>query len=93
MSRRLPRYRPGPFTADQVREGDYHELSNGHPIACSPAGRDHTGPNVSGAEVLDTDPDVEWSGVDAGFSPEPKMLRAPDVAVGGDSWSARPFAR
>jgi len=93
MSRRLPRYRPGPFTADQIRDGDYYELSHGHPIECSPAGRDHTGPNVSGAEVLDTDPDVEWSGVDAGFSPEPKMLRAPDVAVGGDSWSARPFAR
>lgn len=72
----------GPFTADQIGEDDYYELSNGHPVECSPAGRDHTGPNVSGAEVLDTDPDVEWSGVDAGFSPEPKTLRAPDVAVG-----------
>jgi len=75
-----PRYQSGPFTADQIREDDYYELSNGHPIECSPSGRDLAGPNVSGAEVLDTDPDVEWSGVDAGFSPEPKMLRAPDVA-------------
>lgn len=88
---RQPHYQSGPFTADQIREDDYYELSNGHPIECSPAGRDHTGPNVSGAEVLDTDPDVEWSGVDAGFSPEPKMLRAPDVAVGqpigeGSGW-------
>lgn len=88
---RQPHFQSGPFTADQIREDDYYELSNGHPIECSPAGRDHTGPNVSGAEVLDTDPDVEWSGVDAGFSPEPKMLRAPDVAVGqpvgeGSGW-------
>jgi Uma2 family endonuclease len=72
----------GPFTADQIREDDYYELSNGHPIQCSPAGRDHSSSSVSGAEVLDTDPDVEWAGVDAGFSPEPKTLRAPDVAIG-----------
>ncbi len=72
----------GPFYADQIRDGDYYELSDGHAIECMPAGRDHTGPNVSGAEVLDTDPDVEWSGVDAGYSPEPGTLRAPDVAVG-----------
>jgi len=87
----LLRTQSGPFSADQIREDDYYELSNGHPIECSPAGRDHTGPNLSGAEVLDTDPDVEWAGVDAGFSPEPKTLRAPDVAVGppageGSGW-------
>jgi hypothetical protein len=52
MSRRLPRYRPGPFTADQIRDGDYYELSHGHPIECSPAGRDHTGPNVSGPRLV-----------------------------------------
>ncbi|MEE8525423.1 MAG: Uma2 family endonuclease [Thermoanaerobaculia bacterium] len=78
----LHREQAGPFFADQIGEEDYYELSNGHPIECSPAGRDHSAPNVSGAEVLDTDPDVEWSGIDAGFSPEPKTLRAPDVAVG-----------
>ncbi len=82
---------PGPFRADQIGDGDYYELSNGHPIECSPSGRDHTGPNVSGVEVLDADPDVEWSGVDAGFAPEPGTLRAPDVAVGdpvgeGSGW-------
>ncbi len=87
----LHRTQTGPFTADQIGEEDYYELSNGHPIECSPAGRDHTGPNLSGAEALDTDPDVEWAGVDAGFSPEPKTLRAPDVAVGqpvgeGSGW-------
>lgn len=72
----------GPFRADQIREGDRYELSNGHPIECLPAGRDHAASNVVGAEVLDTDPDVEWTGVDAGYSPEPGTLRAPDVAVG-----------
>ncbi len=81
----------GPFSADQIRDGDYYELSNGHAIECSPAGREHTGPNVSGAEVLDTDPEVGWTGVDAGFCPEPGTLRAPDVAVGepageGSGW-------
>lgn len=72
----------GPFRADQIGEEDYYELSHGHPIRCYPAGRDHTASKVSGAEVLDTDPDVEWSGVDAGYSPDPYTLRAPDVAVG-----------
>jgi hypothetical protein len=75
----------GPFRADQIRAGDYYELSDGHAIECSPAGRNHAGKNVSWAEILDTDPDVEWSGVDAGYSPESGTLRAPDVAVGGSS--------
>jgi hypothetical protein len=33
--------------------------------------------------VLDTDPTAPPAGVDAGLSPVPTMLRAPDVAVGG----------
>lgn len=72
---------PGPFTADQIREGDRYELSNGHPIECMPGGRDHAGSNLTGGSVLETDPDVEWAGVDAGFSPEKRTLRAPDVGV------------
>lgn len=71
----------GPFRVEHLREGDRYELSNGHPVYCAPAKRDHAGPNVTGAEVLDTDPDVEWAGFDAGFTPEPRTLRAPDVAV------------
>ncbi len=47
-----PLWSPGPFRADQIGDGDYYELSNGHPIECSPSGRDHTGPNVSGAERM-----------------------------------------
>lgn len=29
---------PGPFRADQIREGDPYELSNGHAILCLPTG-------------------------------------------------------
>jgi Uma2 family endonuclease len=77
-----PRIRErGPFQADQLKDGDRYELSNGHPVYCHPSGRQHAGPNLSGGAVLETDPDVEWAGVDAGFAPNPGTLRAPDVAV------------
>ncbi|MBK5965712.1 hypothetical protein CCR95_16885 [Thiocystis minor] len=71
----------GPFRVDQLREGDRYELSNGHPIYCAPSGRDHSGRNLSGGGALETDPDVEWAGVDAGFTPTSGTLRAPDIAV------------
>ncbi|HEY3355295.1 MAG TPA: Uma2 family endonuclease [Polyangia bacterium] len=72
----------GPFRADQLHEGDRYELSRGHPVYCEPAGGRGAGTNLAGGEVLDTDPDVDSAGVDAGFSPAPDLLRAPDVAVG-----------
>ena len=71
----------GPFRVEQLREGDRYELSNGHPIYCAPAGRDHSGRSLSGGGALETDPDVEWAGVDAGFTPAAGTLRAPDIAV------------
>jgi Uma2 family endonuclease len=72
----------GPFRAEQIREGDPYELSNGHPIQCLPGGREHADRNLTGAALIASDPDVEWAGIDAGYSPEPGTLRAPDVAVG-----------
>ncbi len=72
----------GPFTANQVKPGDPYELSNGHPIRCLPSGGRHSGANAEGASVIGSDPEVESVGVDAGFTPEPGTLRAPDVAVG-----------
>ena len=72
----------GPFLAAQLREGDRYELSSGHSIYCHPAGRDHASSNLQGGNILGTDPGVEWAGVDAGFSPRPGDLRAPDLAVG-----------
>ena len=30
----------GPFRADQLRDGDRYELSNGHPIYCAPPAGD-----------------------------------------------------
>lgn len=71
----------GPFRADQLREGDRYELANGHPLYCTPAGRDHAAPHLTGAAVIDSDPDVAWAGVDAGFSPDSATLHAPDIAV------------
>lgn len=73
----------GPFQASQLREGDRYELSSGHAIYCAPSGRDHAAGNLLGGHVLGTDPKVEWAGIDAGFSPRPGDLRAPDIAVGG----------
>jgi Uma2 family endonuclease len=81
MANQQQRLGQGPFRADQLRDGDRYELSNGHPIYCAPAGPDHAGPNVIGGAVIDSDPDVAWAGVDAGFSPEPGTLCAPDVCV------------
>jgi Uma2 family endonuclease len=85
MSKSGPRLAPGPFRADQIREGDPYELSDGHPVECLPSGKQHAAANVAGSEVLDTDPEVEWAGVDAGWSPEPKTLRAADVSLGRPS--------
>ncbi len=72
---------PGPFRADQLRDGDRYELSNGHPIYCAPAGWQHGSGSVKGGVVLDSDPDVQWTGADVGISPEGGTLRAPDVVV------------
>ena len=76
---------PGPFRADQIREGDPYELSNGHAILCAPSGRRGSRANLVGGESLETDPDVAAAGVDAGFSHKPSHLRAPDIAVGNFS--------
>jgi Uma2 family endonuclease len=72
----------GPFSADQLRPGDPYELSHGHPILCLPTGgRGAKATNVGGG-VLASDPAVQDVGVDAGFSPSPDVLRAPDLSVG-----------
>jgi Uma2 family endonuclease len=73
---------PGPFRAEQIREGSPYELSNGHPILCLPTGRRGGVSNLIGGEVLETDPAVKSAGVDIGFSKDPGHLRAPDVSVG-----------
>jgi Uma2 family endonuclease len=72
----------GPFRAEQLHSGDPYELSHGHSIYCLPTGGRGSRNMGHAFQVLDTDPDVDSAGVDTGFSPEPNMLRAPDVAVG-----------
>ncbi len=78
----LPR---GPFRADQLRSGDPYELSDGHPILVLPGGGRQGAAAAAGAAVLKSDPLVEASGfgvgVDAGYTPEPGTLRAPDLSV------------
>lgn len=72
----------GPFRADQIREGDPYELSNGHAIRCMTTGGRGSDANAVGAAVLKSDPDVEEAGIDTGYAIEPGTLRAPDVSVG-----------
>ncbi|MGK4000280.1 Uma2 family endonuclease [Sorangium sp. So ce1024] len=71
-----------PVTADQLRPGDPYELSEGRLVECLPSGRRGGRRNGTGFEVLDTDPLAEAAAVDLGVSPQPEMLRAPDIAVG-----------
>lgn len=73
---------PGPFRADQIKEGSPYELSNGHPILCMPTGRRGGMGNLLGGSVVGTDPAVKSAGVDVGFSSDATHLRAPDVSVG-----------
>ncbi len=72
----------GPFNVDQIRPGDPYELSDGHAIYCAPTGGDGARGPLVGGHVLDTDPDVESAGLDAGFALDAKTMRAPDIAVG-----------
>jgi len=72
----------GPFRADQIRPGDPYELSNGHAIVCLPTGSRGARAISAGDSALRSDPAIPDVGVDAGFSPTPGILRAPDLAVG-----------
>ncbi|WP_437275911.1 Uma2 family endonuclease [Sorangium sp. So ce375] len=71
-----------PVTADQLRPGDPYELSEGRVVECLPSGRRGGRRNGTGFGVLDSDPLAEAAAVDLGVSPQPEMLRAPDIAVG-----------
>jgi hypothetical protein len=73
----------GPYRAEDIRPGDPYELSDGYKIQCMGTGQRGSRSNGSGFMVLDSDPEAPPAGVDAGVSPVPKMLRAPDVSVGG----------
>ena len=87
-----PRTAPGPFRADQIREGDEYELSDGHAIRCLPAGTRHGSAQLDGGRVLASDPAVRGRvGIDIGVAwNDDKNLRAPDLVVGnferGPGW-------
>src|SRR5215468_653806 len=73
----------GPWTAEMIKPGEPYEISNGVLIKCMSTGQRGSLSNLSGGMVLDTDPTAPRVGVDAGISPAPPLLRAPDIAVGG----------
>jgi hypothetical protein len=73
----------GPYWAEDIRPGDPYELSDGYKIACMGTGQRGSRSNGAGFMVLDSDPEAPPAGVDAGVSPVPSMLRAPNVSVGG----------
>lgn len=73
----------GPFRADQLRDGDSYELSNGHPISCLSSGRRHGLGHDAGHLTLSSDPATHAAPIDLGLTwGEQKHLRAPDLVVG-----------
>jgi Uma2 family endonuclease len=72
----------GPFRADQLNPDDPYELSRGHAIHCMPTGGRGARAAGAGAKALGSDPAVVELGLDAGYSPDPGTLRAPDISVG-----------
>lgn len=70
------------YVASDVTPDDRYELSDGRAIYCAPTGGDGSSGTLLGGEVLSTDPAVKQAGIDAGYSPSPRNLRAPDVAIG-----------
>ena len=77
-----PRYAPGPFRPEQLRPKDPYELSEGHTIRCAPTGSDRGRAITAGVRALASDPAVEEIGVDVGYTPTRRTLRAPDIAIG-----------
>lgn len=72
----------GPYRAQDIRLGEPWELSNGHRVQCMPTGSRGSGASQLGAGVVGWDPAVKEAGIDTGYTPEPGVLRAPDIAVG-----------
>jgi len=82
MSGRVPYEAPGPYTADDLHEGEPYELSNGHKVYCESGRARHAIDHANGTLVLRSDPGAQEVLVDGGFTWGPKTLRAPDIAVG-----------
>jgi hypothetical protein len=76
----------GPFRADQIRDGEPVELSNGRAIHCMTAGTRHGRAHSAGTVMLTIAAVApEKTGVDVGIAwNDGKNLRAPDVSAGLD---------
>ena len=72
---------PGRFVADDIRDGDPYELSNGHPLLVMPTQKEGGAIQLRAGRIVASDPLVAHAAVEVGVSTEPGMLRAPDVVV------------
>ncbi len=72
----------GPWRADQIREGEPYELSQGHRMVCLPTGSRGSQAAGAGHKIIATDPDNADVGIDTGFTPSSGVLRAPDISAG-----------
>ena len=81
--RNTKRYAPGlgPYTVDQLREGDRYELDQGRRVYVAPTGKDGGQSTISGGELIVSDPIVKTAGIDIGHALNEKTLRAPDISV------------
>lgn len=79
-----------PVYAYQLRAPSLFELSRGAPVACAPSTLRHAEAVQAGALVVGTDPDAVHPMLYAGYTPDPTILRAPDISVGrfvgGSGW-------
>jgi Uma2 family endonuclease len=73
---------PGSVHVDDVQVGERYELDRGNLVYVAPSGGDGARGVIAGGQALDTDPEVDSAGIDAGFALDSKTLRAPDVSVG-----------
>ena len=74
-------YAPGPFRADQIREKDPYELSDGHPVLLPPTSSRSGNASLIAGMIIRFDPKVQYAGTDVGYSPDAGTLRAPDISV------------
>lgn len=79
-----------PIHAYQLDAPSPYELSDGKLVACAPATIEHADAVLAGAIAIGTDPTAIKPMINCGYSPDPTILRAPDISVGrfigGSGW-------
>lgn len=79
-----------PVYSTQLSSPSPYELSNGKPVLSEPVTLEHADAVIAGAIAIGTDPGAIKPMLNAGYSPDPTILRAPDISVGrnvgGSGW-------